>query len=473
MIESYEDLLGDEDKKAIVIGRVLGEKKENEAYEWIENKLGVPISNWLQCHQHWGNQSSFHCLPVYKEGTSIEFVYIFGLGRGKSFVESFAELGLKLAHHADKDRLQKLTIFWSSFTSDFGEEELSTFEAFIRGYFSYKLPSTLPRIKLTFHKEDDHNSHKYEETFLCEQYLAEKSFEYQKLLERPTELMNGDDMLKTFHRLAGFENVQYDYFEKNDLHSLGMGGILSASKETEDTPIFAKLSYHSNQLKNEIDFFLIGPGVINQKTKRIRNNNNDVQLIYQDRLGVILALLVFEEICSKRLPISLSVLCPISVDRDTNGGETVRLMNEEVFINDSAKKNLQAKVSDSISFAKQEKAKTIVSLASFTTKLATIIGGNYAFMISNDQKLQQKWSMSKAAVVRNSWLLPFADNRVSLPGSELEELNQLGKKALPTTWFHIEILNYFLNLDENRTHYSIREEAHFIVETLVELHTLR
>lgn len=468
MIELEETLLDDEEKKALVIGRFLGEKKQNDLYVWIEHHLEVPISNWLQYHQHWGNLGSVHSLPVYKEDTSVEVVYVIGLGKGSN-PESYVDIGEQLAKYANQDRLNELVILWSSFTTTFKESPVATFEKLMKGYFASTHLSSLPTINLTFSDEEQSQPDEYEEVLVHAKQLAEKSLEYQTILERPTELMNGDEILNIADRIAKIANVQSDFFKKNDLESLGMGGILSSSIEMGQTPTFMKLDYQPNQMEKQQNIFLIGAGVINNKVERIRNNNYNIQFIYRDRLGALLALLVLEKICTKKLPIPMSVLCPITKDAVFSGGENVRLMNDEVFFNESAKKNMQAKVSDSISFAKQEKATTIVSLASFSSKLATMIGSGFAFVMSNDKILQQNWKLSKANVVQKSWLLPYDDHRLFQPGSELEELIQLGKMATPTPWFHIEILDSFLHKKEYKNPYSIHEEADFIVETLLEI----
>ncbi len=467
-MKSYDHVLNSNNRQGIVIGRFLGEKMDNELYTWIEEKLDVPIAQWLQSHQNWGNGGSIHTLPVYKEKSGVECIYVVGLGRRHKKSDLFTYIGKVLAERTSKDRLEKLTFFWMSF-NDGRQEKLEEFKKIISGYYSVEqLDGTKIEPSFIFDDEED-NSNLYNRILSVEKYLSEKNSAYQRILESPNVLMSVEEMMSMFKRLPKLENVEMDFFNEHDLQSLGMGGI-SSSVEIEEKPRLVKLTYNPSQVKDKgTNLFLIGVGGINQKVKRIRNNKQDIQLIYPDRLGALLALFVFEQICMRDLRIPITILCPITSSSDFLEKEHIRLMNGEVLFKDSPRKELLAILSDTITFAKQEKASEIVTLASFTPQITSLLGDRYSLVMSNDEKIQLKFQRRDGDASKRSWLLPFDLSGEREPRGEIEELFKLGKWALPTPWFHVETLDTFLQKGQVNDHYSIKEETDFLVSLLLEL----
>ncbi|WP_416147076.1 hypothetical protein ACM26V_12685 [Salipaludibacillus sp. HK11] len=401
--------------------------------------------------------------------TNVEYIYVIGLGRKNSNdVSLYNNIGQELAEHAYQNRLQKLTVYWPSMITKYKEMPYQAYEEMLNSYYTYIYSSSLA-MQLTFIFAEEDQNNKYEQIHKEVQYVAEKVSENQMLLERPYELMNGEEILTVFHRLANLQGVSSDIFDTDDIHSLGMGGILSSSDQTKMTPVFVKLDYVPTvKTENEFNFFLVAAGGINTKVEHITNNRQYNQSVYPDRVGALLAFSVFEEIWRKKLPISISVVCPITIDvSDNKGNEFIRLLNGDVQINDSAVESQHSRLIDSIRFAKQENASLIVSLASLSPNLSTTIGGGYTFVITNDKNLQKMWNVETN---EGCWMLPYDNRDLTLfKGTDLEKLMQVGESASPTPWFHIETLYSTLNKGKYQTHYMLQHETPFILKTLMRI----
>ncbi|PYZ92934.1 hypothetical protein CR194_14945 [Salipaludibacillus keqinensis] len=467
MIQFTSDLLSDNEKKVLVIGKFAGGKKNRDLYQWMEEAFDVPVSDWLQTYQHWGNEGEWHSLPVYKKESSVKFIYVIGLGREKhSSATAYFNVGKTLSRLSKHERLHYTAVYWPTFINDHSKEvELELFEVMLKGSYSC-LDETSWRTEISFVLNEESDGKGFQEQLAETSYLSEMLKKNQQLLELPYELMDETKLLEVFKRLSSYENVHSDIFDHEDLHALGMGGILASAAKTNTSPSLVKLDYNPGKLeKDGAGFFLIGAGRITKEVEYIRNNQGQTQRVYTDRVGALLALSIFEQIAKKKLPIKLSILCPLTFDKSAEAIEMVRLMNEEIIQSEDSVGQLKMKLSDCVSFAKQEKADTVITLGTFLKDLHFEIGGGYQIALTNDPKLEYLRMKSNDSFEQKWWFLPFKRNGHPV-GRQLKEVVSLGDTAGHMTWLHIDVFYTRLNKSKDPNHYRLQEEVDVILANL-------
>jgi leucyl aminopeptidase len=253
-------------------------------------------------------------------------------------------------------------------------------------------------------------------------------------------------------------NMKCKIISKNELEKKGFGGITAVGKGSKNEPKLIILE-HNHGSRNEKPIVLVGKAVTFDTGGISLKPGEKMDEMKFDKCGGCTVIGIMKAVSELKLPINLVGIIP-SVENMPSGesyrpGDIIKLYNGKTaeILNTDAEGRLI--LADALSYGeKQYSPKAIVDFATLTGACIIALGTNVAGMVSNNDKLAQKFIESSKRTTEEIWQLPLNDDYMDMIKSDIADMKNVGigraagtitaaaflRNAIENTpWIHIDI----------------------------------
>src|SRR3990167_3161024 len=264
---------------------------------------------------------------------------------------------------------------------------------------------------------------------LCEAIIIAEAIQFTRnLADLPANHCTPSYLSKSCVELAkSVPNVSYKILHKEEIQTLGMGGLLAVSQGSVEPPCFIELKYQGLETKGD-PIVLIGKGVTFDAggiSIKPAANINEMKFDMAGAATVLGAIFA----CAKlKLPINLIALVP-ATENLTSGtavkpGDVITMMSKQTVevLNTDAEGRLI--LADALCYAEQFKPKYVIDIATLTGAVIVALGNVASGIMANDEALANALLEAAQKSLDKAWRLPlFPEYREKLDSPNADLIN--------------------------------------------------
>lgn len=224
------------------------------------------------------------------------------------------------------------------------------------------------------------------------------------------------------------EHITAEVFGKDELKTMGMGGILAIARGSEQEPKFIKLEYHGGGKKT---IALIGKGITFDTGGLSLKPANSMETMKMDMAGAATVLGIFSVL--SQLHPAINVVGLISATENMPGpnavkpgdivkaksGKTIEILNTDA--------EGRVVLADALSYAVSEvRPDVMIDLATLTGACIVALGEEICGMFANDQTLAGALLNAATHTGESMWQLPLVDEYRDQIKSKIADIKNIG-----------------------------------------------
>ncbi|NTV01200.1 MAG: leucyl aminopeptidase [Chlorobiaceae bacterium] len=243
-------------------------------------------------------------------------------------------------------------------------------------------------------------------------------------------------------------------FDRKKITELGMGGLLSVNKGSEQPPTFTIMDYRPEG-KARKTVVLVGKGITFDSGGISIKPSAGMDEMKSDMAGAACVIGVLEAVSTLGLPLRVVGLIPATDNMPAGSamkpGDVITTMSGisvEVGNTDAEGRLILA---DALTYAKREfDPDVIIDLATLTGACIVALGMKVAGLFSNDDGLAEEISRSGQATGEKVWRLPLWDEYAEQIKSDVADVSNTGSKGAGT----ITAAKFLENFVEGHKHWA-------------------
>jgi leucyl aminopeptidase len=252
-------------------------------------------------------------------------------------------------------------------------------------------------------------------------------------------------------------NISVTVYGKEQIKTLGMGGLLGVSQGSDQEPKFIRMDYGT---RSNPDLVLIGKGITFDTGGLSLKPSSGMETMKLDMAGAASILGVFAFLATAKPKLSVTGLIAASENMPSGSalkpGDIIRIMNGttvEVLNTDAEGRLILA---DALSYAEKHLTpKTIIDIATLTGACMVALGEDVAGVFSNSDELHQELKNASVEAGELMWPLPLVGEYSIQLKSHVADLKNISKSKYGgavtaalflrefvsgrTRWAHIDI----------------------------------
>ena len=314
--------------------------------------------------------------------------------------------------------------------------------------------------------------------------LAEATNIARDMVNEPANHMTPTDMSAWATRLAKTQKLSITVLEREQVEKLGMGAFLGVAKESKQPPKFIVLSYKGGK-SGETDIALIGKGITFDSGGISIKPSEGMEEMKGDMAGGAAVIAAISAIA--QLKPAINVLAIVAATENLPGGEALKpgdvitAMGGKTIEIISTDAEGRLTLADALGYARQQKAKLIVDVATLTGACRIALGDVCTGAFGNDQELVNKIIAAGAEAGERIWQMPMYEEYKEQNKSEVADIKNTGGRlagAITAAQFLAEFAgdSHWVHLDIAGTSMTDKEKNHLVkgatgvpVRTLVNL----
>jgi len=277
---------------------------------------------------------------------------------------------------------------------------------------------------------------------ICKQLSADKISEvstvcdavYQarNLVNEPVNILSASALSDAFRNMGKKAGFKVKVFNKTEIKSMKMGGLLAVNKGSVDPPTFTVMEYKSPKAKNKKPFVLVGKGVVyDTGGLSLKPTPGSMDYMKSDMAGAAAVGSTMYAIAKMKLPIHVIALVPATDNRpDGNAyapGDVITMMSGlkvEVLNTDAEGRMILA---DALHYAKRYKPELVMEFSTLTGAAANAIG-HYGIVAMGDcdEKTLSDLKTSANNVYERLVEFPFWEEYDELIKSDIADIKNIG-----------------------------------------------
>ncbi len=206
------------------------------------------------------------------------------------------------------------------------------------------------------------------------------------LVNEPQSFMNTKQLSKEIKKLSKESGFKLEIFEKKQIESLKMGGLLAVNQGSVSQPNFSILSWNPENAKNEKPLILVGKGIVyDTGGLSLKPTKNSMDYMKSDMGGAAVVISVMNFVAKMKLPYYVIALVPATDNAISNKayapGDIISMHNQKTVevLNTDAEGRLI--LADALSYAAKYKPELVIDLATLTGAAAYTLGHHAAALM--------------------------------------------------------------------------------------------
>ncbi len=466
-IKSIDDL--DIFKGLFVIG--LDESNKDLNYLSKNTKLMDILNTHKVIHEeHLENIRKFgkNMILYVNDGEKLLKIMLLGIGDGKKLNEDkLRQLGGIISLKAKELNFPNVII--SNFYSS-SSQVVSIIEGLVLSLYEFnkfkedKADKTLP----TFYEnysvviistDDSNDRNKIDIGKLVN--ICEAVFYARDLANSPPNVIDPNALANSAKTLEKMKNIHVDILNQNQIKDLGMNGIISVGKGSENEPKLIIVEYN-NSTSTDKPIVLVGKAVTFDTGGISIKPSDRMDEMKFDKSGGCTVLGIMKALGNLDLPINVVAIIP-AVENMPSGssyrpGDIIRMYNGKTVevLNTDAEGRLI--LADALAYGVAKYSpKCILDFATLTGACIIALGTNIAGIIGNDNKLINKLVSISNITGEKIWQLPLSEEFSDLIKSNVATIKNIGGRTGGTITA-AAFLSYFVS-DVPWAHFDIAGTA--------------
>lgn len=255
------------------------------------------------------------------------------------------------------------------------------------------------------------------------------------------------------HHLSGFDGLTVNVKDVDALMEMGAGGILAVGQGSVRPPRMVVMQWQGGE-PDEPPVALVGKG-ITFDSGGLNIKTSGMQEMTMDMGGSASVAGAMMALAKNRVPHNVVAVIGMAENMPDAGayrpGDIINSMSGKSvrIVNTDAEGRLV--LMDSLWHAQKEfNPSTVIDYATLTGASASIFGGKYGALFSNNENLSRQFSKAGKQVGENVWELPWADFKGSLKDQGADLAHKGGARAGSSV--AAAFLNQFIEAGRNWAH---------------------
>jgi leucyl aminopeptidase len=207
------------------------------------------------------------------------------------------------------------------------------------------------------------------------------------LINEPPNTLNASKLSKEFTAMGKEAGFGVTVFGKRKIASLGMAGLLTVNKGSEDEPTFTVMEYKHPKAKNKKPVVLVGKGVVIDTGGLNLKSYDSMLYMKSDMSGAAAVASVMYAVALSQLPLYVVALVPATDNRPSGNaavsGDVIKMINGvtvEVMNTDAEGRLILA---DALAYAQKYDPLLVIDIATLTGSASAAIGRSAMVAMGN------------------------------------------------------------------------------------------
>ena len=420
----------------IIVVYVFKNDKNNELLIELDNALNGTINEIIKSKIFEGNFGEF--FPIYTNNKiSSNYILLVGLGSKKTIkLETLRLISGEVINQVKKLRFNKYVQILNNYKDISLEDSL---KAIIEGkelasYSFNKFKSNLNKFSKEINElnlfSQSKKINKLKEIVVITQKITDAVNIARNIANTPGSNMTPSIISRYTSDMAKKYNLYCKVFGIKELTKIGMGGLLSVSKGSKESPKMIMLEHHKN---NKSPIVLIGKGVtFDSGGISIKPSDKMDQMKY-DKSGATSVIATMQAIAALNLKLHVIALIPLTENLPSGSaykpGDVITHYNKKTseVINTDAEGRLI--LADALSYATKFKPQAIIDLATLTGACIIALGSQASGLFTNNKQLNRKIQKSADNTHEKVWLMPLWDEYNNQIKSNIADIKNTGGRS--------------------------------------------
>ncbi len=263
------------------------------------------------------------------------------------------------------------------------------------------------------------------------QNLLNAVFWARDLVNEPPAHQSATALAKEFERMSEeIEDLDAKVYNKMQIESLRMGGLLSVNRGSVQAPTFTVLTWSPDDAVNEKPIVIVGKGVVYDTGGINLKPTGYLETMKSDMSGSAVAAALIRAIASNKLPVKIIALIPATDNRPGKdayvpsdiitmmGGKTVEVINTDA--------EGRMILADGLSYSEKYDPELVFSIATLTGAAARGFGTKVFVSMGNAKEELQNLHQASLVSGERCWELPFWEDFAEDLKSNIADIKHLG-----------------------------------------------
>ena len=304
------------------------------------------------------------------------------------------------------------------------------------------------------------------------------------MVNEPANILTPTAMAEIARQLGQKYSLEVKILEREEMHNLGMGGLLSVAQGSQQPPKLIVMSYQGRET-TDLDIALVGKGItFDAGGISLKPSENMVEM-KGDMAGGASVMGAISAIAQFKPRINVSAIVPAAENLPSgtamHPGDIIKIMNGKTVEIISTDAEGRLILADALSYGCQMGARKIVDVATLTGACKVALGDVCTGAFGNNQELVKKIVTAGAECGECIWPMPMNDEYKEQNKSDVADIkNTGGRNASPITaalflaefvdhtpWVHLDIGGTYI-IDKDRG-YQVKGATGVSVRAMVNL----
>jgi len=251
------------------------------------------------------------------------------------------------------------------------------------------------------------------------------------LVNEPPAHQTATNLANEFERMAAdIDGLNVEVFNKIQIESLRMGGLLSINRGSVQAPTFSVITWKPENAVNSKPIVLVGKGVVYDTGGINLKPTGFLETMKSDMSGSAVVSALLKAVASNNLPVYVIALIPATDNRPGGDaivpGDVITMMSGKTveIINTDAEGRMI--LADGLSYSNKFEPELVFSVATLTGAAARIFGSRAFVSMGNTEKDLKSMSEASFITGERCWELPFWDDFSDELKSSIADIKHLG-----------------------------------------------
>lgn len=264
--------------------------------------------------------------------------------------------------------------------------------------------------------------------------LLASVFWARDLVNQPPAEQTATDLAKEFETMASaIDGLEIEVFNKVQIESLRMGGLLSINRGSVQAPTFSVISWKPDNAINDKPIVLVGKGVVYDTGGINLKPTGYLETMKSDMSGSAVVAAVIRAVASNKLPVHIISLIPATDNRPGGDaivpGDVIKMMGGKTveIINTDAEGRMI--LADALTYSEKYDPELVFSVATLTGAAAMAFGSRVFVSMGNAKEDLKKLYKTSLKTGERCWELPFWEDYGDELKSTIADVKHLGGKS--------------------------------------------
>jgi len=286
--------------------------------------------------------------------------------------------------------------------------------------------------------------------------VAESTCLARDMVNEPSNYMTPTRMAEMALDLASTYGFDALVIEREEMESLGMGGLLAVARGSAEPPKFIRLSYSGGSVDSP-HMALIGKGITFDSGGISIKPSDGMWEMKGDMAGGASVIAAMCAIARMKLQVNVTSLVPATENlpggKAFKPGDIIRAMNGKSIEIHSTDAEGRLALADALSYANKHGMTPLIDIATLTGACKVALGTLYSGVFSNDEPLVERFMEASVCAGEKMWRMPLPEEYKELNSSPVADVKNIGNRwggaitaALfvgefvgDTPWIHVDI----------------------------------